>query len=449
MSDGWRRLVLALVCGGVALCGLRLAAGGTVGDGIPDPVAPGSPTGEAIEHTAAGDRTAERARKLTPRVTPAMRSYSYWRYALTFAAPLYELAVLALILETRLSTRMRDAAARRLRRPFARATAFTVLFSAVYTALTFPLIFFSGWYLGTRYGLSRQSLPAWLCDGVKSFMVGLAIAAPLVWLLYLCLRRSPRRWWLGFWLASLPVIVFLVGVAPVVIDPLFHRFEPLRDADLREKILALAERAGIEGGRVYQVDMSEKTRALNAYVAGLGGTKRIVLWDTLLKRLKPDEILFVMGHEMAHYVRHHVPLLLAFGAAGLFFCLGLTDRAARALLRWRGGRWGVWRLEDLASLPLLLAVATTLQFAGMPIVAGVSRAMEREADAFGLQLTGNGEAAARAFVKLSEENLSLPSPPRWIVFWLFTHPPLNERINTALAEEGAPPTAGTGRNRGF
>src|SRR5262249_55527058 len=147
---------------------------------------------------------------------------------------------------------------------------------------------------------------------------------------------------------------------------------------LREKILGLAARAGIEGGRVYQVDMSTKTRALNAYVNGLGETKRIVLWDTLLSRLTEDEVLFGMGHEMAHYVYHHVLIVLGLGFGGLFLFFGLTDRIARALLARRGERWGVTALGDLASLPVILGVLSGIQFFAMPAGAAVSRSMERQ-----------------------------------------------------------------------
>jgi STE24 endopeptidase len=438
VSKWWRNSLLAAACG-AAVWGLRMtfaapAPGSPAPDRVPGDLPGAVPAGPREERAPAGAaRSRGDAGPLAPRVTPAMRRYSYTRYALAFIGPLYELAALALVLETRLSARLRDLAERRFRHPFMRAAAYTLLFGAVYTALLFPLTFTSGWYLEQRFRLSRQSLPAWLWDGLKGLLVNAVIAPPMLWLLYTCIRRSRRRWWLGFWLASLPLLTLLVLVAPVVIDPLFHRFEPLRDTALREKILALAARAGIEGGRVYQVDMSEKTRALNAYVNGLGETKRIVLWDTLLARLKEDEILFVMGHEMAHYVYHHILILLGLGFGGLFVFFGLTDRAARFLLARRGERWGVTELSDMASLPVILAVLSALQFLGTPATAAVSRAMERQADSFGLRLTGNGEAAARAFVKLSEDNLSLPSPPPLVEFWLFTHPPLQERIDRALA----------------
>jgi STE24 endopeptidase len=433
VSKWWRNTLLATACG-AAVWGLRMTFAAPAPKGLPGDDARDAPA--TVREERPPEKTpgsAAEAGELVPRVTPDMRRYSYTRYALAFIGTFYELAALALLLGTRLSARLRDLAQRRFRHPFLRAAAYTLLFGAVYTALVFPLTFTSGWYLEQRYRLSRQSLPAWLWDGLKGLMVSAVIAPALVWLLYACIRRSPRRWWLGFWLASLPLLTLLVLVAPVVIDPLFNRFEPLRDAALREKILGLAARAGIEGGRVYQVDMSTKTRALNAYVNGLGETKRIVLWDTLLARLKEDEILFVMGHEMAHYVYHHVLIILGMGFGGLFLFFGLTDRAARALLARRGERWGVTDLGDLASLPVILGVLSALQFIAMPAVAAVSRGMERQADAFGLRLTGHGEAAARAFVKLSEGNLSLPSPPPFVEFWLFTHPPLQERIDRALA----------------
>jgi Zn-dependent protease with chaperone function len=425
VSRSWRRWILPLAAAALAAAGAFLA-GSAQGERA---------TGDELRPTARTPESGSWRRERSEariRVTPAMRRYSYWRYAFAFAAPVVELLALGVLLESRLSARLRDAAERRFRGPFARAAAYTLFFGAVYTVLTLPLTFFSGWYLGRCYGITRQSLPAWLWDGVKGFLVGVGIAAPLVWLLYACLRRGSRRWWLAFWLASLPVMVFLTAIAPVLIAPLFDRFQPLRDDRLRERILDLAARAGIEGGRVFQVNMGQKTRALNAYVAGLGETKRIVLWDTLLDRLDPEEILFVMAHEMGHYVLGHVPLLLGFGAVGLFAAFGVGDGAARSLLARRGPRWGVRGMDDLASLPLLLGVLIVLEFLGRPVVGGVSRALERQADAFGISLTGDGRAAARAFVKLSEGNLHLPDPPRLVVFWLSTHPPLKERIERAL-----------------
>jgi Zn-dependent protease with chaperone function len=374
----------------------------------------------------------EEAAALTPRVTPAMVRYSYTRYVLYFLGVAWDVAILLLLLHTGASARWRDAVEGRVRGPVLRTLVYFLGFSLAYSAVTLPLTFYGGWWLPHQYDLSDQSLGAWVVDRLKEGAIGFAIAAPLVLALYALIRRQPRRWWFWFWLLSIPVTLFLVLLAPVLLDPVFHKYEPLRNRELRDQILALAAKAGIQGGRVYQVDMSRETKTLNAYVAGLGATKRIVLWDTTLQRLKPDEILFIMGHEMGHYVYDHIYWGVALSIGGSLVLFFLLDRVTRLLLAHRGSEWGVRELSDLASLPALALTLTALQFFGTPVMAAVSRAMEAQADRFGLQITGNGHAAACAFVKLSEDNLSLPSPPTAIHLWASTHPTLQERIDTAL-----------------
>jgi STE24 endopeptidase len=372
---------------------------------------------------------------LTPRVTPRMVRHSYTRYALYFVGTALELVILVFLLRSGASARLRDAAERRTTRFVPQALLYFAGFTVAVTLLGFPLLFYRSWWLPHQYGLSDQSLGAWLWDRAKEVVVGFALTAPLVGAAYALIRRQPRRWWVSFWLLSIPVTVLLVLVAPVLLDPIFRNYQPLRDTTLRDKILALATKAGIEGGRVYQVDMSRETKTLNAYVTGLGQTKRIVLWDTTLEKLEPDEILFIMAHEMAHYVYNHVYWGTGLSIAGSLFLFFLLDRLSRGALRRWGDDWGVRDLGDLASLPALMAVLTLLQFFGTPAMATVSRVMERQADRFGLEITGDGRAAARAFVKLSEENLSLPHPPAFIRFWLGTHPSLGERIDMSLAWE--------------
>jgi STE24 endopeptidase len=364
-----------------------------------------------------------------------MVRYSYTRYTLYFVGVALDLAIFAMFLSTGASARLRDAVERRSRQPIARTLLYFLGFSVAYGLLVLPLSFYRGWWLQHQYHLSDQPLTAWLSDRAKEAAISFLIMAPLVVALYTLIRRQPRRWWLSFWLLSIPVTIVLVLLAPVLLDPVFHKYEPLRDRALRDKILALAAKAGIEGGHVYQVDMSRETKMTNAYVTGLGATKRIVLWDTTLEKLKPDEILFIMGHEMAHYVYNHVYWGVGLSIGGSFFLFFLLDGLSRAVLRRRGADWSVSGLDDLASFPALMAVLTLLQFFGMPIMSATSRIMEVQADRFGLRITGDGRAAARSFVKLSEDNLSLPSPPPFIQFWLGTHPTLQQRINAALAWE--------------
>jgi Zn-dependent protease with chaperone function len=364
-----------------------------------------------------------------------MVRYSNTRYALYFGSALLNMLILLWLLESRISDRLRDLAEKKTGNGLLRAWIYYPLFTLAYGALTLPLSFYSSYLLPHQYGLSNQSLSGWIADGAKELGISAVVAPPVVAFLYCTIRRSPRRWWLGFWLASIPLMIGVILLQPIVIEPLFNRFGPLRNEALRQKILALAAKAGIQRSRVFEVDASRRTRGVNAYVTGLGGSARIVLWDTLLQKLDEDEVLFVMAHEMGHYVEGHVPILVAASILGSFVFLFLTDRGSRAVLARNGERWGIRGLEDLASFPLLLLVLAILNFFGSPAAAALSRTVERRADTFGLRVAGNGRAAASSFVKLSELNLSHPDPPPFVEFWIFTHPPLKERIEKALAWE--------------
>jgi len=368
-------------------------------------------------------------------ITPEMVAYSNARYALYFASAAWSGLALLFVLRSGLSARFRDLAFRKGRNGLGRAFIYYPLFALAYGALSLPLAFYGSFVLPHRFGLSNQSLRSWLEDGLKGYLLGAGLGSPVIALLYWALERSPRRWWLGFWLASIPLLVFTILLSPLVIDPLFNRFTPLKNERLRERILELAERAGIQHGRVFEVDASRRTKAVNAYVTGLGGSARIVLWDTLLERLDEDEILFVMAHEMGHYAEKHVPALLAASIAGTLVFLIAGDWGTRRLLdRW-GDQWQVTGLDDLASLPALTLLTSALGFLASPAEAAFSRYFERRADDFGLRTTGNGRAAASGFIRLSELNLSHPEPPPFIEFWMFTHPPLNQRIENALSWE--------------
>lgn len=376
-------------------------------------------------------------RELSVRVTPEMVRYSYTRYALYFVGTVAHAAALLLLLRGGISARLRDLAERKSRNRLVQALIYYPLLTLAYGAVTLPLSFYSSFLLPHQYGLSNQKLHTWVLDGAKGYAISSLVGAPVIALLYWTLRRSPRRWWVGFWLASIPLLVMAMLLGPLLIDPLFNKFQPLRNERLRERILALAGRAGIERGRVLEVDASRRTQAVNAYVTGIGGSARIVLWDTLLQKLDEDEVSFVMAHEMGHYVEHHVPLALLAATLGTGGVLLIADRSGRWLIRRYGSSWRVRSLDDLASLPVLLLIVMAVNFFGNPVESAISRHFEGRADTFALQLTGDGQAGASSFVKLSEKNLSLPDPPVFIKLWMFSHPPLKERIDKALAYDQA------------
>ena len=220
----------------------------------------------------------------------------------------------------------------------------------------------------------------------------------------------------------------LILIGPVVLDPVFNTFKPLEDQKMKTELLDLSARAGISGGRVYQVDKSKQTKTMNAYVNGLGPTKRIVMWDTIISKMDHDELRFVMAHEMGHYVLHHIWKGLAFGLGMLLVAFWLAQQLVdRATRRW-GRSWGFEVAHDPAVLPLLLLVISVFFFVASPVMNGMSRYFEHQADTFSLELTHLNDAGARAFVKFAEDSKVLPDPPAFIRFWRYSHPPLGERI---------------------
>lgn len=415
------RLAIAALAGVALLCALGAATAAQPSQ------PPGA--GTASEARAAAAATGEPAPVPVPEPSEKALRYHRGNNILWVVDTLWSWLVPAAILFTGLSARMRNLARRIGRRWYFTFVVYFVLFSLLTFVVDLPLAYYQGFVREHAYGLSNQTLAKWSGDAVKSLMVGLVAGALFLWIPYLLLRRSPKRWWLYTSLAAVPVLVLVVFVTPLWIEPLFNEFGPMKDKALEARILALAERAGIEGSRVYEVAKSVDTNTVNAYVTGFMGTKRIVLWDTLLARLEADEVLFVMGHEMGHYVLGHVVRTIVFLSFVTLGTLYAAHRVSRGLLARFGPRFGFDTLSDVASLPLLLLLASLFGFVVTPGVLAYSRWQEHEADRFGLELTQNNRAAAMAFVKLQQENLAVPRPG-WIVrVWRASHPVLGDRID--------------------
>jgi len=389
----------------------------------------------AWETQARADTTAMVA---VPEPTPLALRYHAGNGWIWAADTALGLVIPAALLFTGASARMRALASRLGRRRWLPTVAlYGALFMVVMSLLYLPLAWYAGFVRQHAYGLSTQSAGQWLGDWARGVAVGAVVSALVLWIPYLLLRSSPRRWWLWSGLAALPLGALALLVAPVWIAPLFDDFGPMRDKALETRILALAGRAGIDGARVFEVNKSADTRLVNAYVTGIGVTKRIVLWDTLLRRLQPDEVLFVMGHEMGHFVLHHTLAIILGAALVATLALFVVHRVAgRLIVRYRD-RFGFDRLADVASLPLLVLVGGVVSFVVTPGVLAWSRWQEREADRFGLEITGNQHAAAMAFVRLQQENLGVPRPGLLYTLWRGSHPSLASRIEAANAYRGA------------
>lgn len=313
--------------------------------------------------------------------------------------------------------------------PKFRTTALYLLFFSLLSSLiNFPLHYYRDFVVEHYFELSKETFGKWFADSLKGEMINFLFLVLLIPLAYSGIRKRSKDWWIWIALGSIPIMIFFIVITPVYIDPLFNKYEPLKDETLRDRILAVADEAGIGGGRVFQVDKGEDTEKVNAYVTGLFNTKRIVLWDTTLEKLTPDEIIFVMGHEMGHYILHHIWKFVGIFSITLFILLFIIFRTIGLLIRKWGERMGFDSVHDIASLPLLILMFSLLIFLISPILNTFSRAMEHDSDVFGLNLTKDGSTAATAFVKLANENLSNPSPHPFIEFWLFDHPTLEDRI---------------------
>lgn len=361
-------------------------------------------------------------------ITDEMVRHSRIRDVLYFVANGWGMGMMLLLLLTPASRKIRDAASRVTKRPFLAAMIAIGLFICALAVLDFPLAYYSGFHVPHQFDLTDQPFGSWMTDMFKGLAVNLVILMPLGALALLAMRRV-KRWWIALWLGSIPVILTAVILQPVVLDPIFNRFEPLKDQVLRQKLLDLASRAGIEGGRVYEVNKSKQTKTMNAYVNGIGPTARIVMWDTLLAKLNHDEVLAVMGHEMGHYVLKHIWKGLAVSLAGSLFVFFIGQKIIERGLP----RFGLTSAGDPAALPWVLLVFGAIGFFSTPIGAAYSRSMERQADEFSLELTHLNEPMATAFRKMAEDSKRDPSPHPLIEYWRYTHPPIAKRIPFALS----------------
>lgn len=364
-----------------------------------------------------------------PVMTEKAARYYQSGIALWFVNTIWSLLIPGLFLFTGFSARIRDWAQKLGRKWFFVIILYFIIFIVLNYIIDFPLSYYQDFSREHAYDLSNQTFSKWLGDSLKELLVGLILGSLFLWIPYLLLKKSPKRWWLYTSILFIPFLVFILLIAPIWIDPLFNDFGPMKDKGLEKKILALADKAGIQGSRVYEVNKSVDTKTVNAYVTGFGDTKRIVLWDTTLAKLNDQEVLIVMGHEMGHYVLGHVWKGILFFSLLVLITLYVAYKTAGLLIARYKDRFGFDRLSDIASLPLILLLISAFSLVITPIGFTFSRYQEHEADRFGLEAVQDNHAAAMAFVKLQQENLSNPRPGWLSKLWRSSHPPLGERID--------------------
>ena len=318
---------------------------------------------------------------------------------------------------------------------------FHIIRSAVYLfwlslasfIVTFPLSYLSH-RVSKTYHISTQDFHSWMKDEVTDFWVNYVLMFIVVAVLYALMKRFNKRWWLAAWVLSIPFTIFMMFIQPVVIDPLYNDFYPLKDKQLETKILDLASKAHIPAKHVYEVNMSEKTNSLNAYVTGVGSNSRIVLWDTTLEKLSDKEILFIMAHEMGHYVEKHI----YFGIAGYLllslFGLWLTAKWMEKCMN-RKEELKITGISHLSSLPLFFLLTSILLFAASPLTNWASRYEETRADRYAMKMTHDSNSAVQTFQDLTRSGLSEVNPPWLVKMFRYGHPTMLERIQRAEANQ--------------
>jgi STE24 endopeptidase len=363
-------------------------------------------------------------------------AYSRWGYALHFLGALWTAAALVGILRSGIPPRLRAWIESKTHRRFWQAVVFMPCLLFTIDIARLPISLFWHW-INLRYEQSVQGWGSWLWDWTKFELLQVVAVIFLGWMVTALIWRHPRSWWFRFWLAIVPLFIFIFFIQPAVIEPLFFEFEPLAASQptLVSAIGKVVERGNlaIPPERIYLMKASEKLTSPNAYVTGIGASKRVVVWDTTIAKMTQPQILFVFGHEMGHYVLGHIPNLILFICALLLVAMWAAYRAMGwALERW-GNQWEIRGVEDWAALPLLILILTTLTFLSEPVVNTVSRYYEHQADIYGIEVTFGlippaAQTGAETFQILGELGLEEPNPNPLIKFWMFSHPSISERV---------------------
>ena len=361
--------------------------------------------------------------------SPEARRYNLIRRWLGIADFAVGFVFLVVLLVTGWSGWLRDLAIRVTGQHYAVDVFLYLLFLLVISkALGIGLDYY-GFRLERRFKLSTQRFRAWAWDETKGFLVGLVMGAVVVELLYFTIRQWPQHWWVIAWALFMGLFIVLAQLAPVVLFPIFYKFEPLENEELRRRLVILSERAGTRVRGVYRWKLSEKSKKANAALTGLGATRRIILADTLLDNYTPDEIEAVLAHELGHHVHRHILKSIFVQAAITLFGFW----AANWTLHYAVDQHMFEEMSDFANLPLLALVSVVLSFLLMPALNAYSRFNERQADRYAFESIASVEPFISSMNKLAEQNLAERTPSKWVEWFFHSHPAISRRLAAAEA----------------
>ncbi|MCL1990277.1 MAG: M48 family metallopeptidase [Defluviitaleaceae bacterium] len=338
------------------------------------------------------------------------------RYLMFFLSTPFEWLAICFFIFGGLSQRLESHVTSKMAKGWLQVTVYYFIFATFMFLAMLPFRFI-GYQLARFYGTAIMTLPRWLSHRGIDFIVEFVLYLVIIHVILFFIQTFKKRWWVVTWLAFIPFAFFFMLIQPALIDPLYSDFQPIAHPALEARILAMAEAAGVSAHRVFEVKMSDRTNTINAYVTGVGPTARIVLWDTALDQLSEDEMMFLMAHEIAHYVHRDVyrAIIIAsvFAFGGLYVVHKVVEKCEK---------------ESLAKIPLVLLTVSMLLFVMSPAMNGISRRIEARADLFALALTQDPEAGIGLFQTLSTTALNEVHPPGLVRFFRSTHPSVFERI---------------------
>lgn len=361
--------------------------------------------------------------------SPEARRYNRIRRWLGIADFVVGFAFLIVLLVTGWSDSLRDLAFRLGVQNYSLSLFMYVLLLLGISKVLSSGLEYYGFRLERRFKLSNQRFGSWAWDETKGFLVSLVMGSIVVELLYFTIRQWPQHWWMLAWALFMGLFILLAQLAPVVLFPIFYKFEPLDDEELRRRLVILSEHAGTRVRGVYRWKLSEKSKKANAALTGLGNTRRIILADTLLDNYSPDEIEAVLAHELGHHVHRHI-LKSIFVQAAITF-VGFW--AANFALHYSVDHGMFLELSDFANLPLLALVSVVLSFLLMPALNAYSRFNERQADRYAFESIASVEPFISSMNKLADQNLAEKTPSKWVEWFFHSHPAISRRLAAAHA----------------
>ncbi len=355
---------------------------------------------------------------------PREKAYNTIKLRLSIAGILLNIVIIALLAFSGISPLIAGAVSGVVANDYLVFLGFVAVTGALYSLIDFPFDFYGGYIVEHRFGLSNQTVAAWLIEKIKGAAISVVIGLPVAVVFYVFLKMTGWLWWLWFSVFIFFISVFMARIAPVVIFPIFYKFRPLESDGIRDRIERLLEGQGISISGIYSFNLSKDTKKANAGFTGIGRSKRIILSDTLIERFTPDEIAVVFAHEMGHYRKRHIVKSIVLGSASIFLSFFLCGE----LYRYTLGYLGYTHVYDVAAIPVLLFYLTLFSLVTMPLSNALSRRYEREADRYALDATRDRDAFISTMEKLAEMNLADRDPNPVTEFMFYSHPSIKKRI---------------------